>query len=449
MKNSKLLSCAVLAGAVAAAGNAGASGYQLMEQNASGLGNAYAGAAAAAEDASTIFFNPAGMSLIGSRQAVFVGHFIKPSADFSNRASSPPAGGFGLGPNGGDAGDLAFVPNFYLVWPLTPQWTAGIGVGVPFGLTTDYDTNWLGRFHALRSDLRTVNVNPSVAFKVNDDLSLGFGLNWQRADAELTKAVNYSFVAAAAGVPGVAPGSEGTNRIAGHDDAWGYNLGIMLNVTPQTRVGLSYRSAIRYTLSGDVSYANRPAALQAALVVPALAAQIGDGAVTANLKVPATFSAALKHSVNSRWDVLADVTWTQWSAFQSLVVVRSGGTVLENTPENWSNTWRVGLGANYRADDRWTYRIGVAYDETPVPEAYRTPRIPDQDRRWLALGAQYKVSRAGAVDIGYAHVFIRDPALDATGAPALTAAQALGRGALVGNYSNKVDILSIQYRHSF
>jgi long-chain fatty acid transport protein len=449
MKTMQLGIGVLLAATAGAASDAIASGFQLMEQNASGLGNAYAGAAAAAEDASTVFFNPAGMSLLKGRQAVVVGHLINPSARFSNNGSTAAAGGFGIGPNGGDAGDLVFVPNAYLSWPLDAKWTAGIGFNVPYGLTTDYDTNWVGRFHGLRSDLKTINVNPSIAYKVNDGFSLGFGLNWQRAEAELTKAVNYSFVAAAAGIGGVAAGSEGTNRISGTDSSWGYNLGVMFNLTPQTRMGLTYRSAIGYTLGGTVTYANRPAALQAALVAPAIAAQIGDGPVTADMKLPATFSAALKHSVNSRWDVLADATWTQWSSFQSLVVVRGGGTVLENTPENWRDTWRVGVGLNYHANDRWTYRIGVAYDQSPVPEAYRTPRIPDQDRRWVAFGAQYRVSRSGAVDVGYAHVFVKDPQLNMTGPPSLTAAQTLGRGALVGPYENRIDILSVQYRHTF
>lgn len=449
MNTKRKIVMALLAATVGIPTTASASGFQLMEQNASGLGNAYAGAAAAAEDASTVYYNPAGMTLLEGRQVVVVGHVIKPTMNFNNTGSTAAAGGFALGSNGGDAGDAVFVPNAYLTWPLDARWTAGLAVNVPFGLTTDYDPNWVGRFHGLRSDLRTINVNPSIAFKVNDGLSLGFGLNWQRAEAELTKAVNYSFVATAAGIGGVAAGTEGTNRISGDDSAWGYNLGVMLNLTPQTRVGLAYRSAIGYTLSGNVTYAGRPAPLQAALGSAALAAQIGDGAVTANLKVPATFSAALKHTVNARWDVLADLTWTEWSSFQSLAVVRSNGVLLDDTPEKWRNTWRAGLGLNFHPNERWTLRAGVAYDQSPVPDAYRTPRIPDEDRTWLAFGAQYRISRAGAIDVGYAHVFMKDAQLSLNGPPALTAQQAAGRGALVGNYKNKVDILSVQYRYSF
>jgi len=449
MKTKRLMMCVMLAATAGGATGAMAGGFQLMEQNASGLGNAYAGAAAAAEDASTVFFNPAGMSRLTGRQVVVVGNFIKPSARFNNTGSTAAAGGFSTGPNGGDAGDLVFIPNAYLSWPIDAKWTAGIGLNVPFGLTTDYDANWVGRFHALRSDLKTINVNPSLAYKVNDVFSMGVGLNWQRAEAELTKAVNYSFVAAAAGIPGVPAGTEGTNRISGSDNSWGYNVGVLFDLAPQTRVGLTYRSAIGYTLKGTVSYTNRPAALQAALVAPAIAAQVGDGVVSADLKVPAVFSAALKHSVNARWDVLADITRTQWSSFKSLVVVRSNGTILENTPENWRDTWRAGLGVSYRPDDRRTYRAGIAYDQSPVPEAYRTPRIPDQDRYWLALGAQYKVSRSGAIDVGYAHIFVRDAKLNMNGPPSVTAAQAIGRGSLVGSYDNKIDIVSVQYRHSF
>ena len=433
-----------------ASGTAAAGGYQLMEQNASGLGLAYAGAAAAAEDASTVFFNPAGMTRLQGRQVVVVGHLIVPSARFSNTGSTAAAGGFTTGPNGGDAGDPVFIPNFYLTWPLAPQWTAGIGVNVPFGLTTDYDANWVGRFHALRSSLKTLNINPSVAYKVNDAVSLGGGINWQRADAELTKAVNYSFIAAGTGVGGVAAGTEGTNRIIGHDDAWGYNLGLMLEPTERTRIGVSYRSALRYTLQGTVGYANRPAALDASFGTNTAAFnQSGDSPVTAALKVPASASLAVKHSLNAQWDVLADLTWTQWTAFQSLVVVRSNGFALENAPQNWRNTWRAGLGAQYRTGGAWTFRGGVAYDQSPVPEAYRTPRIPDQDRIWVAFGGQYRVSKAGAFDFGYAHIFVKDPQINMSGPPVITSAQAQGRGSLVGTFDNRIDIVSLQYRHSF
>src|SRR5258706_1975214 len=161
-----------------------AAGFALTEQKASGLGNAYAGQAAAAEDASTIYFNPAGMSRLPGKNVVFVGNLIKPSATFNNTGSTPAvstvlgAGPFAQNGTGGDGGDLAFIPNFYLSWQLDPQWHVGIGVGVPFGLKTNYDSDWMGRVHAIKSEIKTINVNPSVAFKGNDAFSVGAGGNW-------------------------------------------------------------------------------------------------------------------------------------------------------------------------------------------------------------------------------------------------------------------------------
>jgi long-chain fatty acid transport protein len=171
---------ALTAAGLAALGsqNAHAAAFALMEQNASGLGNAYAGQAAAAEDASTIFFNPAGMTYIKGRQAVGAFHLIKPSSEFNDEGSTSPVAP--TGGDGGDAGDLAFVPNAYLSWEIVPDkiWL-GIGLGAPFGLKTEYDDDWVGRFHAVKSDLKTININPSIAWKVADGVSLGTGINLQ------------------------------------------------------------------------------------------------------------------------------------------------------------------------------------------------------------------------------------------------------------------------------
>jgi len=450
----KLMTLAVAAALGGMAPGVYASGFALIEQNASGLGNAYAGAAAAAEDASTIFFNPAGMTKLPGRQAVGVLHAIVPSAKFTNTGSTAAGGGFALGGNGGDAGDLAFVPNAYLSWQVNPQWFVGVGLSAPFGLATEYDADWVGRFHAIKSEIKTININPSAAYKVNDSLSLGLGVNWQRAEAEITKAVNYTAVAAATGnaalIAAVGAGNAGSNKIEADDDAWGFNVGLMFSPSPNTNIGLSYRSEMKYTLSGSAAFFSRPAALNAALgASAALAAQIGDSPVTADLKLPASYSLAVKQQINPKWDVLFDLTRTQWSSIPSLDIIRNSGATLESVPFNWENTWRVGLGFNYRHDPSWIFRFGVAYDESPVPDTFRIPRVPDEDRTWIAFGVQYTISKAGAIDFGYAHLFVREATLSMTGPPALTAAQAAGRGNLVGTYDSQVNIFSMQYRHIF
>jgi len=431
-----------------AAGGAAASAFQLMEQNASGLGNAYAGQAASAQDASTIFFNPAGMTRIPGKNAVGVLNVIKPSAEFTNTGSTLAPLQPVLGGNGNDAADWAYVPNGYLSWQLNPQLFVGIGFSTPYGLKTDYDAGWVGRFHALTSDLKTLNVNPSIAYKISDTLSIGGGVNYQFAKARLSNAVNYSAAAfGAGGAPLLAavggPGAEGVATVKGDDGAWGWNVGIMVDLTPSTRVGASYRSAVDFRLEGDATFQNRPAAL---------AAGLPNGPVYADIKVPAVTSVAIFHQLNPQWDLLADVSWTEWSSIQSLDIIRTSGARLSTTPLNWKDTWRVGAGANYHHDSQWTFRVGTAYDETPVQDAERTPRVPDADRIWLALGAQFRWSKQLAFDVGYAHIFAKNASVNLCNAAQAAAnpPACAGKNNLVGTYDdNKVDIFSAQMRYSF
>ncbi|MDB5862800.1 MAG: rane protein involved in aromatic hydrocarbon degradation [Betaproteobacteria bacterium] len=438
---------AVAAALAGGAGTAGASAFQLLEQSASGLGNAYAGQGASAQDASTVFFNPAGMTKLPGRNAVGALNAIKPSAKFTNTGSTLAPAQTSLGGNGGDAGDWAFVPNAYLSWQLTPQLFVGVGVNAPFGLKTEYDPTWVGRFHAIESDLKTINVNPSIAWKVNEAVSLGAGINYQRADATLSNAVNYSAAAFGAGGAGLlaaigGPGTEGIAKVEGDDGAWGYNLGVMLDLSPNTRIGAAYRSSIKYTLEGTVTFSNRPALLAAA---------IPDGPVRASIKLPAIASLNLFHKINPQWDLLADVSWTDWSTLKSLDVFRTSGALLSTTPLNWKDTWRVGVGANYHYNDMWTLRFGTAYDQSPVPDADRTPRVPDQDRIWLAIGAQYRMSKQLAFDFGYAHLFVKDASMNLCNAAQAAAnpAACAGKNNLLGTYSNQVDIISAQARYAF
>src|SRR5882672_1710669 len=218
------LSLAVAGAFAGGASQAHASAFALIEQSATGLGNSYAGGAAAAEDASTIFYNPAGMSLLPGGMQVSAGlALINLSAKFSNSSSTAPAGIASLGGNGGDAGDLSAVPNVYFAMDVAPNWKAGVGVSVPFGLKTEYDPTWMGRFQAIKSDISTLNVNPSVSYKLDDKMSFGFGLNYQQIDAELSRAVV------------IGANTETVATVKGKDTSWGFNVGAMFQPTPDTR----------------------------------------------------------------------------------------------------------------------------------------------------------------------------------------------------------------------
>ena len=440
-------------------------GFALMEQSASGLGNAYAGAGASAEDASTVWWNPAAMSrLPAGKQLAFSLHSIMPSTTFHNGASTSGTG-TALNGEGGDAGRSAMTPAGYFVTDLAPRWKFGLGVNVPFGLSTAYDANWIGRFQGIEAKVETLNVNPSVSWALNDTVSLGAGIDWQSAKIGLLTGANYGAgwagvlaggVAAgaltAAGAAALSPlaplGTEGQNRVSLEGDAWGYNLGAHIKLSSATQLGLAYRSSLKYKLTGTTTFTGRPTLAG----LPAGAAALGsafngataDGSVALTLKTPDSISASVSHWVNDRWQLLGDLTWTGWSKIQSIPLTRdtTGGT-LDTLTFNFRDTLRTSFGANYRYSDAWTLRAGYAIDESPVSNAEsRTVRLPDNDRQWFSIGAQYRVSRSGTVNLAYAHLVVKDSTINNN-------QTATGKGLVNGTYNGKVDLLAAQFTYAF
>ena len=251
--------------------------------------------------------------------------------------------------------------------------------------------------------------------------SIGAGVSVQRIKAELS---SFSGVAALGNV-----------NLAADDTSWGFNLGATFQPIPGTRFGASYRSSIDYNLSGDVRFTG-----------PGGAAFNGD--VRGDLKVPDMASFSVLHTLNPQWELMGDITWTGWDSLQQLVVIRTttsaggaAGSTFSTLQFQWKDTWRYSIGANYRVNDRFKLRFGLAYDETPTKDATRTPRLPDQDRKWVAFGVQWKTPWKGVLDVGYAHEFIKDANVNVTNPPF--------PGNLVGRFDNKADILSVQYSHPF
>jgi len=359
-------------------------------------------------------------------------HLIKPSAEFNDNgsvpANSPPASFRPLGNEGPDAGDLAFVPNFYYKRDLTDSVKFGLGLNAPFGLKTEYDDKWIGRFQADKSEVKTININPSIAFKVNEKLSLGFGVSAMRAEATLTRAVNFG------------PYGEGSVKVTGDDWGFGFNLGAIYQATADTRVGVAYRSKVEQHLDGDVKF-RRPVALPTPIPTP-------NGGGKADLALPESFSISAFSRVNDHWDVMGDVTWTRWSQFKELAVYRDSGALLTKIPENWDNTLRYSLGVNYRYSDVLKLRAGLAYDEEAISNHYRTARIPGNDRKWLSLGASYQMTPASKFDIGYSHLFISDAKID-DDQTAVSGAAPFNSGRVRGDFEGSVDILSLQLTHNF
>jgi len=405
-------------------------GFAIAEQSVTGLGRAFAGQAAVAEDASTIFFNPAGLTYLEHSEMDVAMNYIAPKSEFTDGGSTVPnlggGGFFGQALTGGDGGDAAndaIVPNFYYSRPINERTVFGLGVNAPFGLVTEYDDDWQGRYHGVESDMKTININPSLAFKASEKLSLGFGINLQKVELQLTQMAD---LGAGGGAPQT---SDGKVNLEADDWSWGYNLGVMFQATEATRLALAYRSKISHTLTGNGT-----------ITQVSTGTIVADGNIDGQVALPESASFAIHHQINDKWAVMGDASWTRWSRFKELAINSDGTLPSSSKPENWENTMRYGLGLSYDHNDKWAFRAGVAYDETPISDEFRTPRIPGEDRTWVAVGATYKYSEHITVDAGYTHIFVSDPKINDVDANGYT---------LTGEYDASVDILGVQMRWLF
>lgn len=437
-----------------------ASGFAIIEQSVSGLGNAFSGGASA-EDATTVFFNPAGMTLLEGQQLVSAAHVIVPSTKFKATTATNALGGDLGDNNGGDGGVVGLVPNLYYTNKLSDKLAIGLGINAPFGLATKYDKEWVGRYHAVESDVMTININPAIAYKLNDKLSIGAGLNIQYIDVLLSSMIDGGLVGVMAG-SAIAP-SQFENDVYAENtaDDWslGYNLGAIYEFTPNTRIGIAYRSEIKHNLKGEVD-TNIPTSLTTTtfhldppgIDVP-LSVLFPDQNVHGEITLPATASLSFFSQVNDRLAVMADITWTEWSSFKELTIYFDGDGIANSgsttTTENWDDTWRYSIGTTYQATESLKLRGGLAYDETPISDDYRTPRIPGEDRFWVSLGCGYQITESIGLDFAYAHLFVKDSKMQKFTDLTDPTNEDNSRGTVVGEFENAVDIASVQFNYRF
>lgn len=468
--NKKVLAVSILTSLITS--NLNAAGFSIAENSASGMGSAFAGAAAIAEDASTTYFNPAGLSKLNGKEVIFAAHYIAISSEFTNNGSAlttdiPFGTGAAISGNGDDGGVSAFVPNFYYANRLNDKWNFGFGINVPFGNSSDYNDTWVGRYHATKSEITVLNFNPSASYKVNDKLAVGFGVNVQYIEATLENKLDSSLICkgavtsarVAAGddlltvaIPtanatctSVGLGSLGdvttdsSVSLSGDDWSLGWNIGLLYDISDATRLGIAYRSNVDHGLTGAANFTRGG---NLGLILGTSTAFTTTG-ISAGLNLPETLSLSLYHAVNSKWSILADATWTKWSRFDKLEIDFSDPLQADSTiPENWDNSMRYSFGVNYKADSKWTYRAGIALDETPIANINDiTPRIPDNDRIWLSFGFGNKVSDSFGYDVGFSHLIFDDIIIDNTDA-------SFGH-TLTGSYDVSVNIFSAQFNWDF
>lgn len=405
-------------------------GYQLMEQNVTNLGYAYAGTASLAEDASTGFYNSAGLTRICEEQVAFSLIGIKTTARVNvTRAFDTigqPVTRPGVPMKTRVMGD-GLAPGFHYAYRFNDCLVFGLNVVMPFGLKTAYREDSEARYSSTRSELRTYDIAPSLAYAFGNGLSVGAGLDIMHVYAQLDTQVNILPTVSPAFNP---PGSDGFRVDKAENWGVGGHLGALYEFNDCSRIGINYRSEVKVNTHGESIQQASATALPT----------VNRFGLRASTRLPATAVISGYHQI-CNWAILADIQWTQWSVFRGLALQRVDST--QTLVQNFKNGLRYALGAHYRLDDCWLFRIGTAYDQSPVRDQYRSTRIPDSDRYWVAIGARYNINPCLRLELGYSHVFFKNSNLNDS-APVASNGGTQGLQRLNGSVRSAADLLGLQ-----
>ncbi|MFM5601736.1 outer membrane protein transport protein [Aeromonas veronii] len=374
-----------------ATGQVHAAAFQLNEHSASGLGRAYAGEAAIADNASVLARNPAAMTTFDKMAVSVSGTYIKPDVDVDGAINRVDANGNKLAKltDASESGiaPAAFVPAAYFIQPLNGQWAWGIGLFSNYGLSTEYSETFPAGAGAGNTELMTLNINPNIAYRINEHFSVGAGINAVYGAAELNRFAGYTGTAL--------PKDTNVAHLKGDTWGFGWNVGTLYEVNENHRFALTYRSQVDMSFDGDFQGLTS-----------------GNRTVDGNLKLdlPAQAEFAGYHRLNQQFAVHYSVNWTDWSAFQELKATSSGCNtpgqpgVCLNKPEKFKDSTRYSIGGTWYINPAWEARLGFAYDNTPIEAEYRSLSIPDSDRIWYSAGATYHINTDMSVDFGMAYL---------------------------------------------
>ena len=382
-KNKITLALAITA-AIGISNQASAAGFQLAEYSATGLGRAFAGEAAMADNASAQFRNPAMLTYLKGIQISTGAIYVDPNIDISGTHTL-------LGQTGSsDFANNAIIPNFYFSRPLTDKATIGIAFGTHFGMRTDLGTDFKASMFGNQAEVHTVEINPNLGYKINDQLSVGAGVRYVMASGHFGAASPIT-------LPGMINKGQHLKYMEGEDNAWGWQAGTAWQINANNRIGISYQSAVKLNLEGHADG------------VAFDGFKNGRYAGTLPLELPASAEIASFHQLNDQWAVHASVNWTDWSSFEKLeanIPQLGGNHHIKN--EYWKDNYRFAIGTTYQATNKLVLRSGVAYDTSAVDEANRTQTIPETDRTWLSVGAGYAWSENLTLDAGFTYIFAKE-----------------------------------------
>ena len=417
------------AGLAALTTQAYASAFQIWEQDAASIGNYHAGYAAEAADASTAFYNPAGITRFKNQQIVLSSAAVTSSIKYKGSVNVTYTNDV-LPVNGpqqatAQGGTFNLIPALHYVAPLTDYLGFGFSVDVPFGSKADYGNSTPLRYISTKTAVTVVDISPSLGIKVTEKGSIGFGPDIQVMKGEFNQV--------------------GTFLDETFDTGYGYHLGGLYEFTPETRVGLSYHSQVVHHLTGTSSF-NGP--FPQALIDADLRSQRAE----LNITLPPYTAFSVYHRIHPKIALMASAIYTQWQTIQNLVLQNVAGIIIDENidpvpstditvsiPQHFRNTWNLTVGADYYLTDKFTLRGGVGYDQSPVSSTYRNVQMPDNDRYVIALGGHYQATKGVGFDLGWMHVFLNKSHISPP--PQVTGAEI---GTTNGSVTSGADVLGAQ-----
>jgi long-chain fatty acid transport protein len=403
-------------------------GFSLNEQSARSLGQAFSGRASDADTASTLVGNPAGMSLLTNAQITAGFSLIDAHTDIKD-ASGTAAGANVSGSNQGDMIPFTAIPFGYYVQPIDDHWAAGVGIYVPFGLTTEYDDDFQGRYFGVKSAIKVLTLQPTVSYKFDNGLAVGVGVTYNRFDGHLTKSVYNP----------LAPTSDINGGVRGDDTAWGYNVGVLYQFNPETRIGLTYYSRVKYTLEGHTDLDNAPVTLGGPSVRY-------DASLA--IETPDKIDFGFTHALTPQLTLRGEITRTNWATLKEIRVENKNANplVAETVePLDWDSSMFYSLGLSYQVDSVWTLRGGLGLDKQPIPNSTRSVRLPAGDRTLLGLGATWTAADNLSVDLGYMYIKEKSVRVDQTTTALVTNSPIEYRA----KFESYVNLLSAQVNWKF
>ncbi len=429
--NKTLLSCAVAFGLASVSTFTQAAGFQLAEYSATGLGRAYAGEAAMADNASAQWRNPAMLTYLEGTQVSAGAIYVNPNVDVEGTVNHAQLGKTHASSN--DFAHDAVIPNFYLSHQLNEQMALGFALGTNYGMETDLGTEFAASHFGNQASVISKEANLNIAYQILPQLSIGGGVRYVMGEGHFGATAPAKNLIRHPVTNNVMTLPKGTTLkyMEGEDNSWGWQVGSAWQINQDHRVGFAYKSEVVMDFEGHaegVSYGSYKPGMM-------------------SVTLPATAELASFHQLNDQWAIHASINWTDWSSFKELTAVFPEKSDLIKS-ENWEDNYRFALGTTYQYDAKLALRAGVAYDTSAVDDKNRTATIPETDRTWVSVGGSYVATPQLTLDAGFTYIFAKDATINEPRDASDQTAAAIG-GAFTANVSGNVWLIGVQANYRF